>query len=179
MDKRTIYLAGGCFWGVERLMRSLHGVTDATSGYANGTGEQDANYQTVCGGETGFRETVKVEYDPAKTDLARLLYAYFAVIDPTARDRQGHDVGSQYQAGVYYADAESERIVKRIADLVKRKTAGFAVEILPLKNFFPAEAYHQNYLAKNPSGYCHIPFDLIARLAEESNDPHAAPFFDE
>ena len=107
----VIYLAGGCFWGIEHLMQSIPGVIDAQSGYANGTGEEDADYQTVCTGETGFRETVRVEYDPEQVSLDALLLAYFYVIDPTVKNRQGNDIGTQYQTGIYYTnDAAKETV---------------------------------------------------------------------
>ncbi len=170
MKTRSIYLAGGCFWGMEKLMHSIPGVVGAVSGYANGTCEADANYKTVCTGETGFRETVFVVYDPAKVSLDQLLFAYFAVVDKTAVNRQGHDVGTQYQAGVYYADDESGDTVERIAAIERARTPGFAVEIKTLVSFYPAEEYHQNYLDKNPGGYCHIPLAEIARLSGAAVD---------
>ena len=169
-QKNIIYLAGGCFWGMEKLMQSIPGVLDAVSGYANGTGVKDADYKTVCTGKTGFRETVAVTYDPDRVSLDQLLFAYFEVIDPTAVNRQGHDTGTQYQAGIYYADDESKRTVERIAAIERSRTPRFAVEIGPLVNFFPAEEYHQNYLDKNPNGYCHIPFAEIARLSRSTID---------
>ena len=169
-QKNIIYLAGGCFWGMEKLMQSIPGVLDAVSGYANGTGEKDADYKTVCTGKTGFRETVAVTYDPGRVSLDQLLFAYFEVVDPTAVNRQGHDTGTQYQAGIYYADEASKRTVERIAAIERNRTPHFAVEIGPLVNFFPAEEYHQNYLDKNPNGYCHIPFAEIARLSKSTID---------
>ena len=169
-NKNIIYLAGGCFWGMEKLMQSIPGVLDAVSGYANGTGEQDADYKTVCTGKTGFREAVAVTYDPKRVTLDQLLFAYFEVVDPTAVNRQGHDVGTQYQAGIYYADEPSKSTVERIAAIERERTPGFAVEIGPLVNFFPAEEYHQDYLDKNPTGYCHIPFAEIARLSKSRID---------
>ena len=141
--EKIIYLAGGCFWGMEKLMQSIPGVIDAVSGYANGSGEADANYKTVCTGRTGFRETVRVTYDPNRVSLDQLLFAYFEVIDPAAVNRQGHDTGTQYQAGVYYADTESQATVERIFAIERARTPHFAVESGPLKNFFPAEEYHQ------------------------------------
>ena len=171
--QNVIYLAGGCFWGLEKLMQSIPGVTDAVSGYANGTGEEDANYQTVVKGQTGFRETVKVTYDPDQVSLDALLLAYFYVIDPTVENRQGNDVGSQYQTGVYYEDDASREIVERIAALERRRREKFVVEIGPLVNFFPAEEYHQDYLDKNPNGYCHIPraeIELFSRLRIDPGD---------
>ncbi len=164
METRVIYFAGGCFWGMEKLMQSIPGVADALSGYANGTCEADANYETVCSGKTGFRETVRVDYDPKQVSLDQLLFAYFAVVDPSARNRQGNDTGTQYQAGIYYADDETKQIVERVASVERRRVNRFFIEILPLKNFFPAEEYHQNYLDKNPGGYCHIPFSEIERI---------------
>ena len=155
--ENVIYLAGGCFWGMEQLMQSIPGVIDAESGYANGTCEADANYKTVCKGETGFRETVRVEYDPEQVSLDALLLAYFYVIDPTVQNRQGNDRGSQYQTGVYFTNESARETVKRIAEIERGRSEKFFVEIGPLKNYYPAEEYHQNYLEKNPNGYCHIP----------------------
>ena len=166
-----IYLAGGCFWGLEKLMQSIPGVTDAVSGYANGTGEADANYSAVCAGGTGFRETVQVTYDPGQVSLDALLLAYFYVIDPTVENRQGNDVGSQYQTGVYYTDDASKETVERIAALERGRREKFAVEIGPLVNFFPAEDYHQDYLDKNPNGYCHIPRAEIELFSQMKIDP--------
>ena len=168
--EKIIYLAGGCFWGMEKLMQSIPGVLDAVSGYANGSGEADANYKTVCTGRTGFRETVRVTYDPNRVSLDQLLFAYFEVVDPTAVNRQGHDTGTQYQAGVYYADTESQATVERIFAIERARTPHFAGEMGALKNFFPAEEYHQDYLDKNPGGYCHIPFADIARLSKGTID---------
>lgn len=164
---KTIYLAGGCFWGIEHLMKALPGVVDTTCGYANGTGEQDASYQRVCSGETGFRETVRVAFDSAATSVDALLYALFQVIEPEAVNRQAHDVGTQYQAGIFWMpdDTEVEADVHRVMDVERTRHAHFAVEEKPLENFFAAEEYHQDYLDKNPSGYCHVPQTTIAALA--------------
>ena len=166
-----IYLAGGCFWGLEKLMQSIPGVTDAVSGYANGAGEAGANYSAVCAGGTGFRETVQVTYDPGLVSLDALLLAYFYVVDPTVENRQGNDVGSQYQTGVYYTDDASKETVERIAALERGRRETFAVEIGPLVNFFPAEEYHQDYLDKNPNGYCHIPRAEIELFSQMKIDP--------
>ena len=169
----VIYLAGGCFWGMEQLMQSIPGVIDAESGYANGTCEADADYKTVCKGETGFRETVRVEYDPEQVSLDALLMAYFYVIDPTVQNRQGNDRGSQYQTGVYFTNESARETVKRIAEIERGRSEKFFVEIGPLKNYYPAEEYHQNYLEKNPGGYCHIPraeMELFSRLRIDPGD---------
>ena len=165
--------SGGCFWGMEQLMQSIPGVIDAESGYANGTCEADADYKTVCKGETGFREAVRVEYDPGQVSLDALLLAYFYVIDPTVENRQGNDRGSQYQTGVYYTNESAKETVERIAEIERGRSEKFFVEIGPLKNYYPAEEYHQNYLEKNPNGYCHIPraeMELFSRLRIDPGD---------
>ena len=170
--EHVIYLAGGCFWGMEQLMQSIPGVIDAQSGYANGTCEADADYRTICKGGTGFRETVRVEYDPEQVSLDALLLAYFYVIDPTVENRQGNDIGSQYQTGVYYTNDRARETVERIAEIERGRSKKFFVEIGPLKNYYPAEEYHQDYLEKNPNGYCHIPRtemgarETVERIAE-------------
>ena len=169
--ENVIYLAGGCFWGMEKLMRSIPGVTDTESGYANGTCEEDADYNTVCSGKTGFRETVRVEYDSEKVSLDALLLAYFYVIDPTATNRQGNDKGPQYQTGIYYTNEKAKETVERIAAVEKGRTEDFAVETGPLLNYYPAEEYHQDYLEKNPGGYCHIPNAEIELFSKLTIDP--------
>ncbi|MEA4853830.1 MAG: peptide-methionine (R)-S-oxide reductase MsrB [Christensenella sp.] len=159
-----IYFAGGCFWGTEKLFETINGVLDAQSGYANGKKDIVPDYNAVCGGETGYRETVRVVYDPAKVTLDQLLAAYFYVIDPTVENKQGNDVGDQYQTGIYYTDDASGKIVNEYAEKEKKNYDTFAVEIKPLTNFYPAEDYHQNYLDKNPEGYCHIPPAAMAQI---------------
>lgn len=170
-SEHVIYLAGGCFWGLEHLMQSIPGVIDAQSGYANGTGESDANYRTVCSGKTGFRETVRVDYDPEQVSLDALLMAYFYVIDPTVKNRQGNDIGSQYQTGIYYTNEKAKETVERIAELERSRSKAFFVEIGPLLNFYSAEEYHQNYLEKNPGGYCHIPLEEMELFSSLRIDP--------
>ena len=169
--ENVIYLAGGCFWGIEHLMQSIPGVIDAQSGYANGNRAEDANYQMICSTDTGFRETVRVEYDPQQVSLDALLLAYFYVIDPTVQNRQGNDVGSQYQTGVYYTNDQAREIVERIAEIERSRSREFHVEIGPLLSFYPAEEYHQNYLTNNPGGYCHIPMEEIRLFSSLRIDP--------
>ena len=172
-SENVIYFAGGCFWGLEQLMQSIPGVIDAQSGYANGTGAEDANYEAVCRKDTGFRETVRVEYDPEQVSLDALLLAYFYVIDPTVENRQGNDIGTQYQTGVYYTNDKARETVERIAELERSRSEKFVVEIGPLLNYYPAEEYHQDYLVKNPYGYCHIPWEemeLFSRLRIDPGD---------
>jgi len=169
--ENVIYLAGGCFWGIEHLMASIPGVIDAQSGYANGRNAEDANYETICATDTGFRETVRVEYDPEQVSLDALLMAYFYVIDPTVQNRQGNDIGTQYQTGVYYTNDAVKETVERIAAIERSRSPEFYVEIGPLLNYYPAEDYHQNYLANNPFGYCHIPMEEIRLFSSLRVDP--------
>ncbi len=169
--ENVIYLAGGCFWGIEHLMQSIPGVIDAESGYANGSGKAQANYQAVCTEETGFRETVRVEYDPEQVSLEALLLAYFYVIDPTQKNQQGNDIGSQYQTGVYYTNDKAKETVERIAEIERSHSEEFHVEIGPLLNYYSAEEYHQDYLVKTPYGYCHIPRDEMELFSKLRIEP--------
>lgn len=152
----VIYLAGGCFWGLEKLMQNIPGVIRGTSGYANGDPSLRPTYKEVCTGRTGYRETVRVEYSEDRISLDAILFTFFAAIDPTVRNRQGNDMGSQYQTGVYYTDERSGATVAHVADVERARHKNFAVETEPLKSFYDAEEYHQDYLDKNPGGYCHI-----------------------
>jgi len=167
----VIHLAGGCFWGLEKVMKSIPGVKSVTSGYANGKASIIPNYEAVCTGLTGYRETVKVIYDTAKISLDAILFAFFSIIDPTQKNRQGHDIGSQYQTGIYYSDELSKLAVERIAEIEKERYGKFYVEIEKLTSFFEAEEYHQDYLGKNPFGYCHISSDEIAKISRMVFDP--------
>ncbi|MEG2627928.1 MAG: peptide-methionine (R)-S-oxide reductase MsrB [Anaerovoracaceae bacterium] len=171
--REVIYLAGGCFWGMEKLAAALPGVTDAVSGYANGTSETEPTYQLVCTGGTGFKETVRVVYNPKVISLQQILQAYFLVIDPAVFNRQGNDNGTQYQTGIYYNDQASEKVVERIVNTEMKKHQVFAVEHQPLVNFYDAETQHQDYLEKHPNGYCHIPqveIDHVVKLIMSEND---------
>lgn len=169
----VIYLAGGCFWGMEKLAGALPGVLDAVSGYANGTAEAIPTYELVCKGGTGFKETVRVVYDPSVIRLEQILQAYFLVIDPAVYNRQGNDRGTQYQTGVYFSDTDSEAIVERVFTAEMKKHEVFAVEHGMLVNFYDAEEYHQDYLEKNTGGYCHIPQveidDVVALITAENS----------
>lgn len=171
-SRRTgeIFFAGGCFWGVEKLFRSLPGVVETQCGYANGKDGTAPSYDAVRAGGTGFKEAVRVVYDPSAARLEKLLEVYFFAIDPTVSGRQGGDVGPQYQTGIYWTDEETGRLVEALAGEERRHRAAFAVETGPLRNFHPAEEYHQNYLGKNPGAYCHIPpwkFKIAARIYAE------------
>ena len=158
----TIYLAGGCFWGMQKFFDQFDGVDRTEVGYANGP-DQKPSYQDVCA-SSGHAETVKINYDPGRITLTDLLKYYFMVIDPLSVNRQGNDRGIQYRTGIYYTDeAQLPEIEAMYAAEEKKNGSKLAVEMEPLKNFFSAEEYHQKYLDKNPGGYCHIPrmmFDL-------------------
>ena len=153
---KTIFLAGGCFWGMQRFLDQFDGVTYTEVGYANGP-DTAPSYREVCD-NSGHAETVRVDYDETVLSLPALLRFYFQVIDPTAVNRQGMDAGIQYRTGIYYTDeAQLSEIRPVFAEIEAQVKAPLAVELLPLENFFPAEEYHQKYLEKNPAGYCHIP----------------------
>ena len=167
---KEIYLAGGCFWGTEHYFKQIDGVVDTEVGYANGTTE-NPTYKDVCTDKTGFAETVHVIYNPVKVSLKFLLEMYFKAIDPTSINQQGHDTGTQYRTGVYYTDSTDEATISRVFDEEQKHIQGkIAVENLPLKNFYTAEDYHQDYLDKNPNGYCHLPQRLFefARKAKDT-----------
>lgn len=171
----TIYLAGGCFWGTARLFSLVPGVTLSEAGYANSS-VPEPTYQQVCTGRTGAAETVKVRYESDDVTLTQLLDLYFKSIDPTALNRQGNDIGTQYRTGVYYTDAADLPVIESVvADVSLRYGAPLAVEVMPLKNFYPAEEYHQDYLEKNPGGYCHVDPALFREARNLGKDPLAEP----
>ena len=157
MRTKTIYLAGGCFWGCQKYFDLLPGVLETEVGYANGP-TANPSYEEVKH-HAGHAETVRVVYDADALPLGKLLKADFAVIDPTSVNRQGEDEGIQYRTGIYRVDGEDAPVIdEALAELAKGYDRPLAVENLPLSNFYSAEEYHQKYLDKNPGGYCHIRF---------------------
>lgn len=153
---KTIYLAGGCFWGVQKYFDQFDGVTETETGYANGP-DSAPTYQQVCR-DSGHAETVRILYDESRISLTQLLEKYFLVIDPLSVNQQGHDRGIQYRTGIYYTEEGQLPEIQSVYRLEEEKAGDkLAVEVSPLRNFFPAEEYHQKYLDKNPGGYCHIP----------------------
>lgn len=153
---KEIYFAGGCFWGTEHLFQQVRGVTATEVGYANGK-IKNPTYEQVISHTTGFTETVKVQYDSDLVDLKLLIDLYFKSIDPTTLNRQGNDVGDNYRSGIYFTNKDTGEIVKsEVARLAKNYKKRVVVETINLKNFYKAENYHQDYLDKNPGGYCHI-----------------------
>ena len=161
---KTIFLAGGCFWGTQKFFQQFDGVLNTEAGYANGP-DSSPSYEDVCRG-SGHAETVRIDYDEARISLTRLLEYYFLTIDPLSVDRQGGDVGHQYRTGIYYTEDAQLGEIRAVYEREAEKAgAPLAVELAPLRNFFPAEDCHQHYLDKNPGGYCHIPRGLL-HLAE-------------
>ena len=165
---KEIYLAGGCFWGTEHYFKQVRGVVDIETGFANGNIDSPS-YRQVKAGDTGFAETVRIKYDPGIVSLDLLLDLYFKSVDPLSLNRQGEDEGTQYRTGIYYTDASDLPVIDRVYGAVEAEAGRpLAVEKLPLLNFFPAEEYHQDYLDKNPSGYCHLPVALF-EFARKAN----------
>ena len=185
---KEIYFAGGCFWGVEHFFKGVDGVSEAMPGYANGN-TQNPTYKEVYTDTTGFAETVRVRYNPERVSLRLLVRLFFTVTDPLTLNRQGHDEGTRYRSGVFYTSAEDRPVIEDVFREVSGKLGvPLVTQLEPLKNFYPAEEYHRNYLDKNPEGYCHLSLktfrylrlyqdvklflgdetDLIARMANMS-----------
>lgn len=169
MQYKHIYLAGGCFWGTEHFFKQIDGVVETEVGFANGQTDHPT-YEQVYTDTTGYAETVHVSYDPDKVSLEFLLRMFFVAIDPTSLNKQGHDEGTRYRTGIYYTDKEDLLIIEKVyAEEQNKCSEPFMVEKLPLRNFYPADEYHQDYLDKHPDGYCHLPKALFdfARKAKE------------
>ncbi|MBP6125083.1 MAG: peptide-methionine (S)-S-oxide reductase MsrA [Leptotrichiaceae bacterium] len=149
-----IYFAGGCFWGVEAFFKKVPGVLETTVGYANGK-TLNTNYKTLK--ETDHSETVYIKYNKNEIFLEKLLDYYFKIINPTSINKQGNDIGRQYRTGIYYTDENDLGIIKnKINEEQKKYEDEIQVEVEKLDNYILGEEYHQNYLDKNPNGYCHI-----------------------
>ena len=155
---KEIYFAGGCFWGTEHFFKQIEGVLETEVGFANGHTE-NPTYKEVYTDQTGFAETVYVKYDPDVVSLEFLLNMFFKAIDPTSLNKQGEDEGTRYRTGVYYTNDDDQQNYQQ----------PLAVEKLPLQNYYSAEEYHQDYLDKNPTGYCHLPVALF-EFARQAKD---------
>ncbi|WP_027119979.1 peptide-methionine (S)-S-oxide reductase MsrA [[Mycoplasma] testudinis] len=154
-----IVLAGGCFWGIQEYFSRIKGVIKTVSGYANSTVD-NPSYQLVCSGRTNAAEAVEISYDPNVVSLNEILEKMFKVIDPTVMNRQGNDRGTQYRTGIYWINnAHAQEVYDFISKKQSEYSQKIVTETIPLKNFFDAEEYHQDYLKKNPGGYCHIKLD--------------------
>ena len=156
-DKQVLVLGGGCFWCTEAVYKEVQGVTDVESGYSNGHVKQPS-YEAVCTGTTGHNEVVRLEYDPALIGTREVLEIFFVVHDPTTLNRQGNDTGTQYRSGIYFTTPEQEAEARAIiAELTRDNAFGrpIVTEVKPLDNYWPAEAYHQDFFERNPhQGYC-------------------------
>jgi len=154
----TATVGGGCFWCIEAALKELQGVETVTSGYAGGD-VPNPSYQRVCSGSTGHAEVVQIEYAPEEISYLELLEVFFKVHDPTTKDRQGPDVGSQYRSIVLYHDDEQRRQVEGFIERLNEEVydGGVVTEVQPLETFYEAEEYHQDYYEKNPAdGYCQV-----------------------
>lgn len=152
----TATLAGGCFWGVEELVRELPGVVDTTVGYAGGTLDKP-RYEDVKEGRTGHAEALQIVFDPAKISFDEILDFFFRLHDPTTVNRQGNDVGTQYRSAIFYQDDVQRDAAERAKQRAQANwPRPIATEVVPFTNFYPAEDFHQDYLRRNPNGYtCH------------------------
>jgi peptide-methionine (S)-S-oxide reductase len=177
-SEQTAVISGGCFWGVQAVFQHVKGVINATSGYAGGSGKT-AEYEIVSTGETGHAESVKITYDPSQITYGQLLRVFFSVVhDPTQLNRQGPDEGTQYRSSIFYASDEQKQIAEAyIAQLEKAQVfpSRIVTQVVPLKGFYPAEGYHQNYAANHP----HDPYIVyndapkVAHLREQFPELYA------
>ena len=170
--RETATLGGGCFWCLDAAYREIDGVTGVVSGYAGGQ-RPNPTYEQVCTGKTGHAEVVQVEFDPDVLSFADVLDILWSIHDPTTRDRQGADVGTQYRSVIFYADDDQRRVAEASRDAIQQAWPNPVVtEILPLEAFYPAEEYHQNYFARNPNqGYCQL---IINPKLKKLRDRYAA-----
>ena len=169
---KEIYLAGGCFWGTQHFLKQINGVVSTSVGYANGT-VPNPTYNEVYTDKTGHVETVRVCYDSDVVSLEMILDLYFQTIDPTSLDQQGPDIGTRYRTGIYYTDADDVDVIRNVTKRIAiQYIQPIVVEIERLECFYLAEDYHQDYLDKNPTGYCHIPKSMfvLAKNANRGND---------
>lgn len=167
-----IYFAGGCFWGTEHFFKQIKGVLSTETGFANGT-TTNPTYEQVYTDTTGYAETVRVTYDDTQVSLTFLVRMFFAAIDPLSLNKQGHDQGTRYRTGVYYTQPEQLEVIKAVFDEEQKKyTQPIVVELEQLRNYYPADEYHQDYLDKHPDGYCHLPLQLFqwARKQYDNNE---------
>lgn len=164
--KKSIVLAGGCFWGTEAYLKQLPGVLNTYVAYANSK-KANPSYRDVSYGDTNAAEAVYVEYDEYVIDLQHLLTYFFKTIDPTSLNKQGNDIGTQYRSGIYFTDkGDQAEILAFIKEQQKNYKKPIVVEVMPLENIYKAEDYHQDYLNKNPNGYCHVTFDSLPKKGE-------------
>jgi len=156
---KKIILGGGCFWGVEKFFAMIPGVIKTEVGYANGKTE-NPTYEEVCHSDTNFVEVCYITYDEKLVSLDIILDKFWSIVDPTTVNRQAGDVGTQYRSGIYYIDeADLDAINKSKMKIQEQYKESVVTEVKPLEKYYTAEEYHQDYLEKNPTGYCHIKFN--------------------
>lgn len=161
MNRKEIHLAAGCFWGAEHYLQLIKGVLETEVGFANGQTE-NPTYEEVYTDRTGYAEAVRVVYDADEVSLQFLLEMYFKSIDATSLNQQGEDKGTRYRTGIYYSHDEDLPVIRQAYEAEARRYGQpLCVEVEPLRNFYPADERHQDYLNKNPQGYCHLPLALF------------------
>ena len=158
--EKIIYIAGGCFWGVEKYYQLLKGVISTRVGYANGDKEYPT-YEELKTHKVTHAETLRLIYDDKEISLEKILEHFLRFVDPYSVDKQGEDVGHQYRSGVYFVDQKDEKIIRNYFQ--KNLNPDYKIEVKKLENFYDAEEYHQDYLNKNPNGYCHVNLGLIRK----------------
>ena len=167
---KTIFLAAGCFWGAQHYLKQIRGVVETETGFANGDADTPTpTYKEVYTDRTGYAEAVRVVFDPEVLPLRKLVQLYFDCIEPTSVNQQGEDRGTRYRTGIYYIEPEDYITIREVFDDVQRGySAPLAVEVEPIRNFYPADESHQDYLDKHPDGYCHLPQALF-EYARQAN----------
>ena len=166
---QDLYFAAGCFWGAQKFFAKVKGVTFTEVGFANGFTE-NPTYKEVYTDQTGYAETVHLQYDTDLITEERLTELFLRAIDPLSLNKQGEDEGTRYRTGIYYSDSADRTVIDEVvAEEAKKYGLPLCVEVEPLRNFYPADEYHQDYLDKNPSGYCHLPVALF-ELAKKAKD---------
>jgi len=153
---KTLIVAGGCFWGIQTYYSRVKGVLRTETGYTGGV-QDFPKYEEVCTQSTGHCESVKIDYDSQQTNIIKILDHYFHIVDPTSLNYQRGDIGTHYRSAIFYFTLEDKEIIEQYIECIKEfYLEKIVVQVLPASDFWPAEDYHQNYLDKNPSGYCHI-----------------------
>ena len=164
---RKIYLAGGCFWGVSHYFSLMKGIESTLVGYAN-SDIANPTYQLVCEKKSSASECVEIIYDEKIIDLKEILKRYLEIIDPYSLNKQGGDIGLQYRTGIYYEDEKDLLVIEEFINGLKaRSDKEVMIEVLALANFYKAEEYHQDYLYKNPTGYCHVSLNMMNKYKDK------------
>lgn len=163
---KTLIVAGGCFWGLQKYYSMVKGVIETTVGYSGGD-KKFPKYEEVCAEVTGHTEAVIIKYDPEKTNIPKLLDHFFFIVDPTTLNYQKNDYGTHYRSALFYNDNNEKKLIEDyIQNIQKNYKNKIVVELIPAKEFWAAENYHQDYLNKNPYGYCHITYKHFNRIKE-------------